>query len=204
MPIPFECSCGRKMSAKEEFAGRRLRCPECQRVVTIPKPGSALLPTIPHGGSPPAATSRVSIQPDGDSVPLDVTRPTSETLPPPTTPTFDSPENLEALFAPTLTKTPILSSAPLPAPAPPPSALIAPALPPEEEPAVTPVIAFRPEPPPPENSWVDQSLEQVATPWLPGDEHFQIDVPAAREAETPLEWIVPVLIVAACLLLAIF
>src|SRR4051812_2527403 len=95
MPIPFECSCGKKMSAKEEFAGRRLRCPECQRIVTIPKPGSNLLPVTSNQATPPPS-SRLLVQPNltkSDIAALDVTRPTNLETPPPLAVTnFDSPE----------------------------------------------------------------------------------------------------------------
>jgi Protein of unknown function (DUF1559) len=37
MAIAFSCECGRKMQAKEEFAGKRMKCPGCKSLVTIPK-----------------------------------------------------------------------------------------------------------------------------------------------------------------------
>jgi hypothetical protein len=40
MAIVFSCECGKQMQAKEEFAGRRMKCPVCQRVVTIPGPAN--------------------------------------------------------------------------------------------------------------------------------------------------------------------
>ena len=38
MPIQLECSsCGRVMKAKEEYAGRTLRCPACREPITVPR-----------------------------------------------------------------------------------------------------------------------------------------------------------------------
>lgn len=36
MAIVFSCACGKQLSSKEEFAGRRICCPKCQEIVTIP------------------------------------------------------------------------------------------------------------------------------------------------------------------------
>ena len=36
MPIVFYCTCGKKLQAKEEQAGKRLKCPGCQKVVSVP------------------------------------------------------------------------------------------------------------------------------------------------------------------------
>lgn len=41
MAIPFECTgCGKKLKVKDESAGKRIKCPECQAVLTVPKPES--------------------------------------------------------------------------------------------------------------------------------------------------------------------
>src|SRR5947208_16208843 len=55
--IHFVCRCGRQLQAKEEYAGRRTRCPECGREQIIPdlsaavepadSPITALTPTAP-------------------------------------------------------------------------------------------------------------------------------------------------------------
>jgi hypothetical protein len=40
MPIPLECGqCGRAMKVKDELAGKRVKCPGCQAVLTVPRPG---------------------------------------------------------------------------------------------------------------------------------------------------------------------
>lgn len=36
MPIKIECSCGKKLSVKDEFAGRTVKCPVCQSRLSIP------------------------------------------------------------------------------------------------------------------------------------------------------------------------
>ncbi len=42
MVIPFECTgCGKKLKIKQESAGKRIKCPECQAVLTVPKPETA-------------------------------------------------------------------------------------------------------------------------------------------------------------------
>jgi hypothetical protein len=36
MPIQFACSCGRKLQAQDEHAGRRVQCPSCGAEMTVP------------------------------------------------------------------------------------------------------------------------------------------------------------------------
>jgi hypothetical protein len=38
MPISLNCDCGRALRVKDELAGRRVRCPVCQAVLTVPEP----------------------------------------------------------------------------------------------------------------------------------------------------------------------
>jgi hypothetical protein len=38
MPIALSCDCGRAMRIKDELAGRKIRCPACAGVLTVPKP----------------------------------------------------------------------------------------------------------------------------------------------------------------------
>jgi DNA-directed RNA polymerase subunit M/transcription elongation factor TFIIS len=51
MAIPFTCPCGKKLQAKDDFAGRRMKCPSCQRVLNIPK-ASARTVLAPAGAKP--------------------------------------------------------------------------------------------------------------------------------------------------------
>ncbi|HEY7426162.1 MAG TPA: hypothetical protein VH682_18170 [Gemmataceae bacterium] len=36
MPIALSCPCGRALNIKDEFAGRKIRCPECKSVLAVP------------------------------------------------------------------------------------------------------------------------------------------------------------------------
>jgi hypothetical protein len=38
MSIKVSCTCGKKISAKDEFAGRQVKCPACKKSLRIPKP----------------------------------------------------------------------------------------------------------------------------------------------------------------------
>jgi hypothetical protein len=38
MAISFTCSCGKVGKVKEEFAGRKIRCPDCRTVFVVPAP----------------------------------------------------------------------------------------------------------------------------------------------------------------------
>src|SRR5947209_19965792 len=37
MPISIQCGCGRTLRVKDELAGRKVRCPECSTILTVPK-----------------------------------------------------------------------------------------------------------------------------------------------------------------------
>lgn len=42
MAISLECTgCGKKLKVKDEAAGKRIKCPECQAVLSVPKPEAA-------------------------------------------------------------------------------------------------------------------------------------------------------------------
>lgn len=54
MPIEVACdSCGREIHARDEYAGRIVKCPQCAASVAIP--GGSALPAEPTGAGPPAA-----------------------------------------------------------------------------------------------------------------------------------------------------
>src|SRR5437016_3533086 len=36
MAIKFACECGKKLQARDDLGGRKMKCPTCQRVLTIP------------------------------------------------------------------------------------------------------------------------------------------------------------------------
>src|SRR4051812_30822924 len=35
MPVPVKCVCGLSMRVKDEYVGRRARCPSCKRVIEV-------------------------------------------------------------------------------------------------------------------------------------------------------------------------
>ncbi len=47
MTIPFACSCGKSFQAKDEFAGKRTKCPACGQILVIPPPPQAEAPADP-------------------------------------------------------------------------------------------------------------------------------------------------------------
>jgi hypothetical protein len=180
MPIPFQCACGKKMSAKEDFAGRRLRCPDCQSVVTIPKPGSPAPQAKPRpdvGSTPTLTRAEVAA----------MTQQAFDTPPPSNTMPSGEPD-FAAMFGDAPAEKPRASVArPVAKPVAKPMAAAL------SKPLTSPLAAPTPETPPRTvHPWVDSSMQQTETPWLPGDEdRYQDDVAPARETESALRWIVP-------------
>jgi len=41
MPIIVQCSCGKRLSAKDELRGKRVKCPGCQTLLTVPAQGAS-------------------------------------------------------------------------------------------------------------------------------------------------------------------
>src|SRR4051812_35870664 len=37
MPLAVTCDCGKRLQAKEEYAGRQVRCPACGTILTVPQ-----------------------------------------------------------------------------------------------------------------------------------------------------------------------
>ncbi len=52
MPISIACDCGKQLRVKDELAGRRVKCPECGEVLTVPG-GAAAQPRPPAPKSEP-------------------------------------------------------------------------------------------------------------------------------------------------------
>jgi hypothetical protein len=66
--ITFQCSCGQKMSAREEFAGRMAKCRNCGSTVTIPAhgrpPQSEAVSEPAPTPDPPTRVKKVKATPD--------------------------------------------------------------------------------------------------------------------------------------------
>ena len=76
MPISIQCECGRKLKARDEFAGSRAECPTCGRTLTIPSqtatdgnPG-ARIPAHPTS-SPPTGPPISQKSCDSNRAPID-------------------------------------------------------------------------------------------------------------------------------------
>lgn len=169
MAISFQCQCGKKMNAKEDFAGRRLRCPECQRVVTIPRPGSS--PVISPAETPTTGNTMTAAEVAA------LRKDLSDTHAPVRPKTLPAEDFGNWFNDETPTPPPTRSSA---KPAAKPVPAVQPAAP---KPAPTPTVTG-PHP------WIDQSMVQSPTSWQTGDEErYQADVRAAPEREFPMSWL---------------
>jgi hypothetical protein len=49
MAIAVQCGCGKSFSAKDEYAGKRAKCPACGKVLYIPLPAPVAEPADPVG-----------------------------------------------------------------------------------------------------------------------------------------------------------
>lgn len=186
MAIPFTCECGKKMSAKEEFAGRRLRCPECQRVVTIPKVGSAVVGAPVHSANRPAPSAPPTLTRSEVAAVVQQIRET----PAPTNTTANDEPDFNELFG---TGAP---AAPARAP------MAAPVAKPMAKPATAPVVPAVGAVPEVKagHPWVDTSLQQNETPWQIGDrELYQDGISPAREWEFSANLLVGLAAIAGCL-----
>jgi hypothetical protein len=65
MVISFTChACGNDISMDEEWAGQRVKCPNCRE--TVPVPGGSNESTVPESGAP-RSTGAGSTQPESQS-----------------------------------------------------------------------------------------------------------------------------------------
>lgn len=68
MPIKVTCACGQSFAAKDELAGRTVKCPKCSRPLAIPAAGGAgavpASPLVPQP-APAAAAAPAGYQPSG-------------------------------------------------------------------------------------------------------------------------------------------
>ena len=58
MAIPFRCECGKRLQAKDELAGRRIRCPDCGRTLKVPAAAPGGAPATTGPARPAAAAAR--------------------------------------------------------------------------------------------------------------------------------------------------
>ena len=134
MPIDFVCSCGKHMRAKEAFAGRKIKCPQCDMILRIPRLEPMRAPVLTDQGS----ASRVA-------------KPVLQSA----ASGARSMGDTSMLTAPPMARKVVAQREPDPVDLP-------------DEASV--------------HAWIDRSLAQKSTPWLPGDEEvFQKDVKKPRE-----------------------
>jgi phage FluMu protein Com/uncharacterized membrane protein len=125
MPITLSCpSCGKRFRARDESAGKKVKCPYCQAAVQVPTPDES---DTPAAALPPPP-------PPGSSMAVPRSAPPSRPLPPPPAPVVATPDDWGAL--PTGPKPPAPSAVP-PRPLPPPP-------PPSAAPTEPDPVAFPP------------------------------------------------------------
>jgi phage FluMu protein Com len=64
--IALTCpGCGKSLNVKDEFAGKRGKCPHCKQPVTIPAPAAAptVMESAPAYGPPPTVAPEVTAEP---------------------------------------------------------------------------------------------------------------------------------------------
>ena len=57
MPINFDCSCGKTLRVPDEHAGRRVKCPACAVVSTVPTP-EPMFEVVEEPAAPPPPKAR--------------------------------------------------------------------------------------------------------------------------------------------------
>jgi hypothetical protein len=58
MPIKVQCACGAAFAAKDELAGRTVKCPKCQQPLKIPAGGAPVAATAPRPAAPAQPASQ--------------------------------------------------------------------------------------------------------------------------------------------------
>ena len=46
MPIGIACSCGKSLRVPDEYVGRRVKCPACSAIVSVPSPPATVAPVV--------------------------------------------------------------------------------------------------------------------------------------------------------------
>jgi hypothetical protein len=83
MPIAVSCTCGKSFRAKDELAGKRVRCPSCTSVLTISSPAPAPTPVAKRSAEDEALAVLMSDPPPREEKPIRRTS-AAPALPPPT------------------------------------------------------------------------------------------------------------------------
>ena len=60
MAIKVNCACGKESMAKDEMAGKKVRCPQCKATADIPSGTVAFKPVKPSLAVKPLSTAMVS------------------------------------------------------------------------------------------------------------------------------------------------
>lgn len=64
MPIALSCPCGRALNVKDALAGKRIRCPACQDILTVPEPENDLaLEVLPADEAPRSRRAAIQAEP---------------------------------------------------------------------------------------------------------------------------------------------
>jgi len=45
VPISVQCDCGKHFKVLDDLAGKRVKCPACEKIVAVPGPNPGLGPT---------------------------------------------------------------------------------------------------------------------------------------------------------------
>src|SRR5262245_43878067 len=85
MPIKVQCACGKAFAAKDELAGKTVKCPGCQKPLKIP------------GGDPAAAKASAPAKAPGKSAAANPTKPAAP-APRSSTPSNPAPAGPSSLF----------------------------------------------------------------------------------------------------------
>jgi hypothetical protein len=64
MPILLQCDCGRAVRVKDELAGRKIRCPDCQEIMKVP------VPKVAHEDEPVVLEVAITAKPGRKPPPL--------------------------------------------------------------------------------------------------------------------------------------
>src|SRR5438270_910981 len=63
MAIKVQCTCGKAFAAKDELAGKTVKCPACQQPLKIPSGPAAAAPAAKPGTAKPGAAAQPAAKP---------------------------------------------------------------------------------------------------------------------------------------------